>query len=580
MRVSRRPFLLATTGALALTLAGGLALAAGRPAGAPTAAPAGAPTTADAPLPAPVSPLTPIVVGPADPAATVSLTLALRGRDPDGLARAVAALGGQPATGSSVVTPAAFGDRYGLPLADEDQLVATLTADGLTVTARVPQRTTLGVSGRVADVERVFGVTLEQLQDPATGAGYIAAVTTPAVPAAFAASVTGILGLDRSRAISAIRLEDAPEPPGRGLAPADLALAYGYDRMWANGFQGQGENVAILQLGKDTDEDLAVFDQAFDIQGPPPARIPVGDGVQNAPPDFASEASLDTQVIRAVAPKAQILVYGFPTTTTFAQAMDAIVADGRAKIVSLSYGQCDVNLPDIAEIASQPSFAAAALAGVTLFAASGDWGAFTCHVFDPTNHEPSTFWPACEDNLVSVGGTFLETRQDGSYLRETGWESYLTTGGGGGGLSQTAPRPAWQTGPGVENGTSNGNRQCPDVAAVADEDSGYVIFYTDPSTGEAGWHQMGGTSAAAPLWAGMATLMQQEAHQEGLGDYGFLAPRLYRVWQNEPGVFHDVVRGGNLLEDATEGWDYSTGIGTPIAADLSQALMRDLQANP
>jgi kumamolisin len=132
----------------------------------------------------------------------------------------------------------------------------------------------------------------------------------------------------------------------------------------------------------------------------------------------------------------------------------------------------------------------------------------------------------------------------------------------------------------VDNGTSNGKRQCPDVAAVADEDSGYLVFYTDPGSGVAGWHQMGGTSAAAPLWAGITALIQQQAHQQGLGDFGFMGRRLYRTWQTEPDAFHDIVRGGNLLQDATPGWDFSTGIGSPDVARLSQALLRDLQANP
>ena len=100
--------------------------------------------------------------------------------------------------------------------------------------------------------------------------------------------------------------------------------------------------------------------------------------------------------------------------------------------------------------------------------------------------------------MIGVGGTYLETRDDGSYLRETGWQDYLTTGGTGGGISPVDPMPAWQVGPGVQNDRSNGNRQCPDVSAVADPDTGYLIFVTDQATGEAGWQMIGGTSAAAP----------------------------------------------------------------------------------
>ena len=132
-------------------------------------------------------------------------------------------------------------------------------------------------------------------------------------------------------------------------------------------------------------------------------------------------------------------------------AVDEIVADGRAKVISLSYGKCFKPGEFISQLEvdlGRESFARAALAGVSMYAASGDWGAFSCHVFDPTDHRESTFWPSCTDNVVSVGGTFLETREDGSYLRETGWQDYLTTGGTGGGFSHDDPMPAWQTGPG------------------------------------------------------------------------------------------------------------------------------------
>jgi len=576
MRRTRRTLLLATSATLLLALTAGLALAGtGRPAGttAPTAG------TADAPL----LDAAPVVVGPADPAQVVDVGLALRGRDPDGLRVALAGLSDPTSPGyGQLVTPAAFGDRFGLAATDEDQLVATLTAAGLTVSGRVPQRTSLRVRGTVADLERVLGVSLSQLADPRTGTGYIGSVVPPVVPAALASAVAGIIGLDPRLPVSALDVAAAP-PPARGLTPRDLAVAYGFASLWDAGITGDGQSVAILQFGKDTDKDLKVFDSAFGIQGPPPERITIGDGVAAAPADFGTEATLDTQVVRAAAPGAQILVYGFENSTSMAQAVDTIVAEGRTKIISLSYGKCylpgEFMLPAEVDQGFQ-SFAAAALAGVTLYAAAGDWGAFTCHVFDQTEHRESTFWPSCTDNVVGVGGTYLETKDDGSYLRETGWEHYLTTSGTGGGLSPADPMPAWQVGPGVQNDKSDGHRQCPDVSAVADPDSGYLIYVTDQATGEAGWQMVGGTSAATPLWAGIQALMQQVAAQQGVDALGFLAPRFYRIAQSEPGAFHDVTRGGNLVDASVPGWDFATGVGTPDVEVLTQALLRDIAANP
>lgn len=575
MRRSRRSLLRSGVAALGLTLVAGLTLGAGRPA-APTTG-----GTVAAPLPVD---LAPVVEGPADPSVVLEVGLALRGQDPAGLAQAVAELSDPTARGyGHIYTPQELGDRFGLPAADEDQLVATLTAAGLTVTGRVPQRSSLRVQGTVADLQRVLGVELQQLTDPRTGQGYIATITPPIVPPSLAGAVAGILGLEPRLPVSAIDPANAPAPPTRGLAPRDLAVAYDFAPLWDAGVTGDGQNVAILQFGLDTDEDLAVFDAAFGINGPTPERIAVGDGLIGAPADFGTEATLDTQVVRAAAPGAQILVYGFENTFSMALAVDQIVGDGRASIISLSYGKCFKPGEYMSELEASfglEAFQRAALAGVSMYAASGDWGAFTCHVFDPEDHDESTFWPSCTDNVVSVGGTFLETRADGTYLRETGWQDYLTTGGTGGGFSFGDPMPSWQAGPGVQNVRTDGRRQCPDVSAVADPDTGYLIFVTNQETGESGWQMVGGTSAAAPLWAGIQALMQQAAAAQGIDALGFMNPRYYRIAQSDPGAFHDVVRGGNLVDEATPGWDFATGVGSPRVVALTDAVIRDVQANP
>lgn len=573
MRRTRRTFLLAGGVAVSLSLVASLALAAGR---APS--PAGL-RTADAPL---TQGSAPIIVGPADPASIVEVSLALRGRDPEGLKRALAELSDPTAPGyGTTMSPAIFGDRFGLPLVDEDQLVATLEAGGLTVTQRVPQRTSLVVSGTVAAMGSALGLELAVVRDPVTGHEFVASATPPVVPIALSGSVAGILGLDPRLPVSVQSAADGP--PSRGLAPRDLAVAYDFAQLWDQGFTGGGQDVAILQFGVDTDEDLAVFDQAFGISGPTPERIAVGDGLAGAPASFAVEATLDTQVVRAAAPDAQILVYGFPNTTSMTTAVDRIVKDGRASMISLSYGRCfmpgEYILPSEVE-QGFASFAAAALAGVTMYAASGDWGAFSCHVFDSTDHRETTFWPSCTDNVVSVGGTFLQTREDGTYLSEIGWQDYLITGGGGGGISPSDPMPDWQQGPGVQTDKSNGNRQCPDVSAVADPDTGYIIFVTDAETGEGSWTTVGGTSAAAPLWAGIQALMQQAAAAQGIDKLGFMAPRYYRIAQSTPDAFHDVTRGGNLVDEATPGWDFVSGVGSPNVARLTDAVIADIAANP
>ena len=126
----------------------------------------------------------------------------------------------------------------------------------------------------------------------------------------------------------------------------------------------------------------------------------------------------------------------------------------------------------------------------------------------------------------------------------------------------------------------------PDVAAAADADTGYQVFATDPVTGIAGWQMIGGTSAAAPLWAGMAAIVGQVAADRGRGldgepgRLGFLAPALYAAAAARPDAFHDIVRGGNLLDEAAEGWDLSPGLGSPRLATLADALVSALPVLP
>jgi kumamolisin len=176
--------------------------------------------------------------------------------------------------------------------------------------------------------------------------------------------------------------------------------------------------------------------------------------------------------------------------------------------------------------------------------------------------------------VISVGGTFLSLREDGTYLEEAGWEEPLGGGGGGGGLSAFQERPEWQVGLGVENEASNGMRQVPDVAGPADPSSGFVVTYTEPGRGLVSG-QVGGTSASAPFWAASMLLTQQLGAREGIAALGPLGPVLYQVSAAQPAgaVFHDIVRGGNLLYSAGPGWDYSTGLGTPRVAPLARAII-------
>ena len=255
----------------------------------------------------------PINLGAADPADRVEVNLVLAERDPAASKAYLAAMSDPTSPDyRHFLTAAESGARFGPTDETLARIRATVGAAGLEVVSMPPQRTRLVVGGSVADMGTFLGLTIDTYQDPRTGVVYHASATDPAVPAAAPGR-----GHRRDRAVPlparvGDRSRRRPAAPARGLKPIDLAKAYDFQSLWDQGIDGTGTTVAILQFGVDTDEDLAVFDATFGIDGPQPERIPVNGGLVDAPADFGTEATLDTQVLRAVAPGAQILVYGFP----------------------------------------------------------------------------------------------------------------------------------------------------------------------------------------------------------------------------------------------------------------------------
>ena len=219
-------------------------------------------------------------------------------------------------------------------------------------------------------------------------------------------------------------------------------------------------------------------------------------------------------------------------------------------------------------LADAQAVKAAVAAGVNVFASSGDNGAFSCSRFDLKDWRPTGGNPSDFPFTISVGGTFLERGPDGEYVDEAAWEWPLLNAGTGGGLNPLDDRPDWQEGPGVDNTSSNGKRQYPDVSAPADPYTGWYIVVGGEGS------SAGGTSASSPFWAGLTALYEQMATKAGLDGLGFLTPTLYAVAASSPTntLFHDIVRGGNLFYETTPGWDYATG---SRHADRDEARRRD-----
>jgi kumamolisin len=458
------------------------------------------------------------------------------------------------------MSPSTFGARYGLSGQRIAAIRGALEAHNLTVTAGYPQRTALRAEGTVADLQRAFATQL-QLRRDGEGRGYIAPRTQPKIPGWLGRDVVAVTGLD-TRPV--IRPADVP---AGGLAPAVLAKAYDFASLRAEGIDGAGQTVAVVSFDSFKASDLASYEHLFAIKGPPVRRIDVAGGTE--PGRGQEEVDLDIDTIRAIAPGAQVLDYEAPLgLVSDADVINRIVADHRAQVISTSWGRCEDFLSPAARTAQDQALAAARAAGITIFAASGDNGAYDCQSADLTNQHLSVDWPAASSNVLAVGGTRLALRRDGSYLAEYGWQDVLQGAGSGGGLASGVARPPWQRGPGVLNAESNGSRQVPDVAGPADPASGMVVF----ARGQL--HEVGGTSAAAPFWAGSVLLMRQYAQRHGVRDLGFIAPLLYRIAAASATAraFHQPVRGGNRRFLVTPGWNYVSGLGSPDVALLAKAL--------
>ncbi|HEY0442664.1 MAG TPA: S53 family peptidase, partial [Candidatus Limnocylindrales bacterium] len=487
-----------------------------------------------------------------------------------------------------------IGRRFGLPTASIDDVARQLAGAGISVVSRYRQRTSLLVEGAAASVERLLGVTMRD-HIGTGGERYHVPDRAPTIPAALAASVTGVRGLSDQlrpapgtsantlthRHTTAFPAAPAPDPTGipeRGLKPADVLAAYDIAALRDAGIDGSGQTIAVVSFDTFRDADVRAFDTAFGISAPLPERVPVGAAVK--PGDGAIEVDLDVEVIQAIAPKAKILNFEASQDTPFSAIIEAIISDGRANVASISWGACEGRSMGNEITSEEPSFRRAAQArGITIFVASGDNGAYCSRRENIANTAVNVSWPATSPSVVSVGGTLLSLRTDRTYLGEAGWEDPLSGGGTGGGVSLFNQRPTWQTGAGVDNAASNGMRQVPDVAGPADPDSGFVIFTTESSDSGPTATIVGGTSAASPFWAATTILAAQLAARNGRsGGFGFLGPTLYQLAAATPTAFHDVTRGGNLRNGATTGWDYATGLGSPDAAVLARALAA--QAGP
>jgi kumamolisin len=492
-------------------------------------------------------------VGPADPNEPLQVTVVLRRRGSQAFRDRVNELA-DPNSATEPLTREQFGRQFGADPADIAAIKSFAAQHGLAVVDELADRCTVVLGGTVAQLEAAFGVKLQKYEH-ASG-GYRGRQGCIELPAELGGIVQAVLGLDnRPQAQAQFRLRGAaparkPHAAPAAFTPVQLASLYGYPEA-----DGRGQCVGIIELGGGfTQEDLQAYFGNLGIATPNVIAVPV-DGGDNAPSGDANgpdgEVMLDIEVVGAIAPGANIAVYFAPNTDAgFLDAVTTAIHDtaNKPSVISISWGSAESNWTAQAMTAMDDAFQAAATLGVTICVASGDNGS-SDGVSDGADHVD---FPASSPYALACGGTSLKA--SGSNINsEVVWNDGASGGAGGGGVSSFFPVPTWQSEVRATNSSGTAapltHRGVPDVCGDADPQTGYDVRIDGTDT------VIGGTSAVAPLWAGLLARINQLAGKP----VGYPHPQLY---QNSKAL-RDITQGNNGDFRASPGWDACTGLGSP-----------------
>jgi kumamolisin len=458
-----------------------------------------------------------------------------------------------------------FENTHGADPADLNQIKKFAQEFGLKVheTGTELARRTVMLSGTVANLQKAFNVELKEYSHPKGNfRGRVGAIS---VPTEYADIITGVFGLDNRPQVEP-HFRRLPETPGikahsatASFDPNEVAQLYDYPAV-----NGAGQCIGILEFGGGFQlDDLSNYFSSLNIT-PEPQVISVSiDGGTNSPGDPNGpdgEVMLDIEVSGAVAPGAKIVVYFAPNTDQgYLDAVTTAVHDStnQPSVISTSWGGPESEWTSQALTNLDEAFQAAAAMGVTVCAAAGDNGS-TDGVNDGNNHVD---YPASDPYVLGCGGTSLQA-SNGQIVSETVWDDLPNGGATGGGVSDVFPLPAWQSGFDVPAPTvQGGGRGVPDVSGDADPNTGYNILVDGENA------VIGGTSAVAPLWAGLVALINQQLGKS----IGYLNPLIYAQAVEAAG-FHDITQGNNGAFSAGPGWDACTGLGSPNGVPLESAL--------
>jgi kumamolisin len=502
-------------------------------------------------------------VGAVTPQERIEVSVRVRAKP--GAKESDEALGDTPPAARRYLSREEWAAAHGADAQDLAKVAAFAHAHGLVVVDSNAPRRTVVLSGTATQMEAAFGVKLEQFEHDA--GTYRGRSGTISVPGDLAGIVEGVFGLDnRPQANPHFQVLESSEgavatrAASASFTPPQLATLYGFP----TGVDGSGQCIALIELGGGfRPADLTTYFTSLKLPVPNVKAISV-DGGRNAPTTANSadgEVMLDIEVAAGIAPKATIAVYFAPNTGKgFLDAITTAVHDATNKpsVISISWGGPESTWTPQAMTQYDQAIRAAASMGVTVCCAAGDNGSGD-GVADGKAHVD---FPASSPNALGCGGTRL-TASGHAIANESVWNDNPKTSATGGGVSTFFPLPTYQKSANVPpaSGSTKTGRGVPDVAGNADPNSGYQVRVDGKNM------IIGGTSAVAPLWAGLIALMNQKLGKP----VGYLNPLLYGSLAGK-GVFNDIREGNNGSYAARAGWDPCTGWGSPIGTKLLQAL--------
>jgi subtilase family serine protease len=462
------------------------------------------------------------------------------------------------------LTPSQFTEMFGPTEQDCQAVIDFAEAHGLAVTNVHPNRLVVDVTGSVADVQRTFHIVMRNFRHPTEARTFFAPDVEPSIDQAVPIlHIGGLSNYWLPHPQSRIRPLGIPSnnaTPNDGSGPAGTFLGSDFRAAYLPGISltGAGQAVGLLEFDGYNPNDIAIYLRNSGLNSVPLQNVFV-DGYSGRAGSGNGEVCLDIEVAIAMAPGlSKVIVYEAPNASPWDDILSQMANDNLAKQLSCSWGG---GPPDST---AEQIFQQMAAQGQTFFNATGDDDAYTNQVPFPTD----------SPNITQVGGTTLFTvSPGGAWSSETTWNwgpqggSYV---GSSGGISPFYSIPSWQQGTSMStNQGSTTFRNFPDVALTADN------VYTVSDNGRAG--STGGTSCAAPLWAGFTALVNQQAANNGQPPVGFINPALYVIGHagNYASIFHDITTGNNITNQsngkfsAVAGYDLCTGWGTPNSGLIS-----------